>query len=295
MKGNSLCRRRLWICNKGLVVLLLGVMACSQTGIATTLIVIVSGTAVVFGADGKSVDAGIKNSELNILRFGSYDKIAIIQDRIFVSTTGVSRIAGFYNFNDWLLSLPIKKKTTVEQFAGIIKKKCRPIFNRWWSARRRRGDTSIPNLSGDKSLPIVSYYVGSSDSGRPEVYMVAIYVDWINNKLNRPMITRLFPPVPEPGTTEFKNIFVWRTGAVDGGMAQFFTDGTEVNRKYLALYNKTLGAAIYDEPLDADEMIKLARILLTLEIETNPARFSFPIKICSAVSSQKPTCNSYNK
>jgi len=293
MKRNPQCFRRFWIRNKNLSALLVAILLCSQSGLATTLVVLVSGNAIVFGADGKDVDAWVQDSQLAIVGTGTFDKIAIIQNRILVSTTGIGRISGRYDFNSWIKSLPIANNTSVENAAAIIKKKCGPIFKREWDWQVRHSRTPVTNLSGDKSLPWVSYRVGGNELAGPRVYLVEIYIDWANKRLKNPTIKTIYPPAK--GVTTMKNIFVQYSSVNGGGMDQLFTKGSDIQRQYLKLYDREVGAAIYDEPLDVEGLRKLARILLTLEIETCPKSFSFPIKVCSTIPRQGPSCKTYEQ
>jgi hypothetical protein len=286
-----LCYSWLWIGNKNLRAVMVVLLLC-YGAFATTLVTLVSGNAIVFGADGKGVDAGVYDSHIASVGSRTFEKIAVLQNRIIVSTSGIGRILGIYDFNAWIESLPIAENTSVENAATVIKKKCAPIFTREWDFELRHGGAPALNLSGDKSLPIVSYYVGGNEFSGPMVYSVEIYVDWANNRLKAPSIKLLFPPAK--GATKIKNTFIWPRGAKNGGMAQLMTAGSDIQRRYLKLYDREVGALIYDELLNVDALGNLAKILLTLEITTKPKLFSFPIKVCSVIPGQRPSCNVYD-
>jgi len=270
---------------------------CPQAS-GTAFVVLVSGNVIVFGADGKSIDA--RADDMNPIGTRVEQKVLILNDRILVSSLGVGRIARvgggektriIYEFDSWIKSLPVKNTSSVQDVAEIIAKECTPIFRDEWAFLSSEGPVPIQNLSGDPSLPWVGYYIGGNEILGPEVYFVAIYVDWTSEQLNSPTITQIYPP--SKGVTKYHNIFIRRNSANGGGTDQLFTTNSQTQRKYLKLYDKEVGAAIYDEPLDVEGLTKLARIMLTLEIETTPKRFDFPITVCSAVPNQRPTCNTY--
>jgi hypothetical protein len=292
MKRNTLRSPRFWIPNN-LSATLVTILLWSQASFATVLVVLVSGNAIVFGADSENIVTEIHESHYSPIGTGTVEKIAIIQNRLLVSTNGIGSISGIYDFNTWIKSLPIANNTSVENAATIIKKKAGPLFKKEWDWQVSHGRTPFTNLSGEKSLPWVSYYVGGNEFAGPVVYLVELYVDWTKNRLKAPIITLIYPP--PKGVTQYKNILARHNGVKGGGIDQLNTDGSNIQRKYLKLYNREVGAAIYDEPLDVGGLAKLARILLTVEIEVSPKRFSFPIKICSAIPGQGPSCNTYEK
>jgi hypothetical protein len=182
MKRNFQNSSRFGIRNKNLATIVATVLLCSQSGFATTLVVLVSGNAIVFGADGKGVHTRVQNSNVVPVATNAFEKIAILQNRILVSTAGIGRISGAYDFNTWITSLPIAENASIEDVAAIIRKMCKPIFEREWNYELRRGNTPITNLSGDKSLPVVSYYVAGNEFTGPRVYLVEIYVNWSKNQ-----------------------------------------------------------------------------------------------------------------
>jgi len=292
MKRNALRDPRLWIRNK-IVAGFFPILFCCQSVFGTTLVVLVSGNAVVFGADGKDVDTKVQGSHFSPAGTGIIDKIAIIENRVLVSSMGVGRVSGIYDFSTWMKSLPIGNTTSVENAAAIIKKKAGILFKREWNWQVAHGRIPMTNLAGDRSVPWVSYYVGGNELSGPRVYIVEIPIDWVKNRLKNPTITSIYPP--PKGITQYKNILVRRNGAKGGGMDQLFTKDSAVQRKYVKLYDREIGAAVYDEPLDVEGLMSLARILLTLEIETSPTRFSFPIKVCSITPGQEPGCKTYEQ
>src|ERR1017187_7462683 len=133
MKRDSLCVLRFRVSYKNLSTIVIAILLYSQSGLATTLVVLVSGNSIVFGADGKGVETWVKHSHLAPIRSESFDKIMIINNRIVVSTIGAGRIEGVYDFNAWIRSLPITNTTSVERAAIIIKDKCGPVFTSWWN------------------------------------------------------------------------------------------------------------------------------------------------------------------
>jgi hypothetical protein len=94
--------------------------------------------------------------------------------------------------------------------------------------------------------------------------------------------------------TERHNLFSTFVGEKGGGMGQLTTDKSAIQRQYLMSYGKEVGALIYDRRLDTAGLTDLGRIMLGLEIHTTPARFSFPIKLCSIATNQRPTCQGYD-
>jgi hypothetical protein len=67
-----------------------------------------------------------------------------------------------------------------------------------------------------------------------------------------------------------------------------------IQRQYLKLYDKEVGALVYDEHLDVTSLADLGKIMLSLEIQTTPTSFSFPILLCSLAPNQRPSCQSYD-
>jgi len=274
--------------NAGLAIALL----CAQSGFATTLVVLVSGNAIVFGADGKSVDTWVKDTTVTPVATGVFEKLTILQNQILISTTGIARIAGKYDFNSFVKALPVPKNASVEDVASIISKRSEPIFQRALAHLWTNENAPVMNLSGNKSLPIVTYFVGGVEFTGPKVYRVAIYVDSAKKQLKHPTVGLIYPP--SKTVTKYKNIFIEVTGKTGGGIDKLYEPNSATQKKYLKLYNREVGAMVYDEPLDVDGLIALARILLTVGIETSPERYSFPISVCSSTADHQPTCKTYD-
>jgi hypothetical protein len=147
-------------------------------------------------------------------------------------------------------------------------------------------------LSGDKNLPWVAYYVGGDEFLGPKVYAVEIYADWVNNRLRHPPPKLIYP---EAVSTQ-KNTFTQWNSKDGGGIDQLLLmKDSPIQRKYLRLYNREVGAALYNESLAVDGTIKLARVMLGVEIDAHPESYSFPIKVCSSTPNQVPTCKTYEQ
>jgi hypothetical protein len=130
MKRNTLRSPRFWIPNPSAT--LVTILLWSQASFATVLVVLVSGNAIVFGADSEKIVTEIHESHYSPIGTGTVEKIAIIQNRILVSTNGIGSISAIYDFNTWIKSLPIANNTSVENAATIIKKKAGPLFKKEW-------------------------------------------------------------------------------------------------------------------------------------------------------------------
>ncbi len=205
--------------------------------------------------------------------------------RIEIPDHGKSKVV--YDFNSWIKSLPIKSNASILDVAQLISEKCWPIFHDEWI---RIHPTRPLNLSNDPALPVVGYYIGGNEFLGPQVYFVGIYPDWKNKVLNRPIIRRMHPPID---TTERHNLFATFNGEKGGGMDELTVHNSAIERRYLKSYDKEIGALIYDERLDGTSLANLGKIMLSLEIQTTPTRFSFPVLICSLTANQRASCQSY--
>lgn len=286
--------------NQELCTLLALLLICRNT-FGTTLVVLVSGQAIVLGADGRGEEARSDNRA--IVRTTVEEKVSILRNQYIVSTSGSARIVRaigrnntrlIYDFTPWLRSLRIKDKATVSEVAEVIERKSNAIFLAEWKFLTRKGQrVPIMNLSGNPLLPWVQYYVAGNEPLGPKVYSVAITVDYAKQRLNTPTITRIYPPLKNASRS--KNTVVTYNAKEGGGIDQLMTEGSVVQKLYLKRYDKEVGAVLYDEPLDVEGLKKLGRILLTLEISTTPDRFSFPIVICSSSINQEPTCSTFDQ
>jgi hypothetical protein len=271
-----------------------------KNGFGTTLVVLVSGHAVVLGADGKG--EGVRSADMKPVTTTVEEKVSILQNRFIVSTSGAARILRplgpndsklIYDFVPWVKSIHVNDNASVYEVAEVIERKSAAVFLAEWKFLTRRGQCiPVMNLSDDPRRPWVQYYVAGNEFLDPKVYLVSLTVDYGKQRLNAPTITRIYPPLKN--VTRFKNISVTFNAEEGGGIDQLLTPGSMVQKRYLKLYDKEVGAAAYDEPLDIEGLKKLTRIMLTLEIEMAPDRFSFPILICSSVLNQGPTCNSFD-
>jgi hypothetical protein len=268
-------------------------ISCPE-GKGTALIVLVSGNALVFGADGKGVDTRTNN--MSPIGTRTEEKIVILQDRLMVSEIGLGRIEVpsrtkvkvLYDFTSWVKSLPIRNDASIFDVARLISEKCWPIFHDEWALLH---PVRPLNLSNDPSLPLVGYYVGGSEFLGPKVYFVGIYPDWKKRILRRPTIKQVYPSTEKLAR---RNTFATFNGEKGGGMDQLTTDKSAVQRQYLRLYDREVGGLIYDEPLDVTSLADLGRVMLSLEIQTTPTKFSFPTTLCSSVPNQRPTCQTYD-
>jgi hypothetical protein len=277
------------ISSKQITVIVAIFLLCCPPVEGTALVVLVSGRTIVFGADGKGVD--VLPDNLKVFGTQTENKVVILQERLIISTEGIGRIVSkdrgmVYEFNTWAKSLPIRKTDSISDVANLISSKCWPIFHSEWA---RRHPTHPLNLSNDPDLPLVGYYVGGIHGVEPKVYFVAIVPDWKNHILNQPTIKQIYPLVEN---SPWKNIFAIFNGKNGGGMDQLITDNSTVQRQYLKLYDKEVGALIYDEPLDGVSLVNLGVIMLRLEIKITPDSFSFPLTLCSIIN-QRPSCQSY--
>jgi hypothetical protein len=275
------------------------VLLLCQNGFGTALVVLVSGRSVVLGADGKGVHA--RTDDMKRAATTIEQKVAILRNRFLISTSGTARIdkpidathtKTMYDFVPWAQSLPVKDKSSVYDVAKVVEQECSTVFRAEWKFLVGTGKPiPILNLSGDPSQPWVQYYVAGVEFLGPQVYWVALNIDYAKRRLNNPTITQIYPPLKN--VTTLKNIFVRSNGKKGGGMDQLQTGNTPIQKRYLKLYDKEVGAAVYDEPLDVEGLAKLAKIMLTVEIETTPKEFSFPILVCSITPNRSPTCDTY--
>jgi hypothetical protein len=156
-------------------------LLCCPRSKATTLVVLVSGSTIVFGADSKGIDTWANN--IHLVGTSTVEKVLILQDRLMISEMGLARIERpyhgetkiVYDFPSWVRSLHIPNNASVSDVAQLIAEKCWPVFHDEWV----RVHPSHPlNLSNDPSLPLVGYYIGGNEFLGPKVYFVGLYPDW---------------------------------------------------------------------------------------------------------------------
>ena len=146
------------------------------------------------------------------------------------------------------------------------------------SQRIRDGSYSLESVPNkDPSVPLVSYYIGKCGTKGCEAVSVQIRVDWKDRVLLKHEITTLFP-FSDPHEVR-SHLYVGWSAAQTDAIARVFHDPV-VQRRYLQTYPEIHGA-LYDQALDADKMVELARFLLTLEITERPDKYSFPALIYS--------------
>ena len=261
-------------------VLVLLLLPCHLS--ATTLVVIVTPRAIVMGADGKGVSGTIDSVHRDGAHISTEDKIVLLQDKIIVGTTGIARIRtpeGYvkYSFTEWINRInkfPDKKTPTVTQLARKVKFSCFKIFNDEYAGQLRSGTLQPLNLSNNPGLPLVTYYVAGYEEGKPKVFKILIEIDWLNKVLKRPVMNEIYPDL---GTR--KNLWFHWHGQPQKDIDDLLTASSQTQKTYLMRYPKEIGALIYDEPLRCDEVVKLAKITLSLEISASPDEFSFPVNV----------------
>ncbi len=265
-------------------------LICLQTAArGTAIVILVSRDAIVLGVDGKGVDT-VSGDPFGVT---TEQKLAVLRNRFIVSTIGVSRIRRngvlAYDFTSWVKSIAITNAKSVLELARLIARNCWPIFHDEWRLAR---PTTPFNLSRDPSLPVVGYYVAGEEIDGPKVYFIGTYADWSAHKLKYPKIKQIYPPTTH---IQRRNIYAIFHGKTGGGMDQLTMEKSPIRNLYLRLYDKEIGALVYDEPLGVESLTELGRIMLTIEVTVSPSDFAFPLNVCSTTPEHGPTCHNYQR
>src|ERR1039458_88355 len=165
-------------------------LCCCPLCFGTALVVLISGNAIVFGADGLNQTTLGNNS--TPIPNGTATKVLILDSRFIISSTGVGSTRS-YVFADLVKSLPVKSSSSVRGVAQMLSAKCWPIFLKLWPSL-----SLVPsNLANDHSLPLVTYFVGGYEFRGPELYSVKIFIDWKTHRLRQPAVAKEYPMSPE--------------------------------------------------------------------------------------------------
>ena len=252
---------------------------------ATVVVVIVTRSAIVIGADGKGVSGTPDSILAGTGISGMEDKVVLLNETVLVANVGVSRISlpdgrVLYDFQAWLASLFPKARggdaPTVSQVARRIQNSSFAIFDKAVSSTLKTGKFTSLNLAHDSTLPIITYFIAGYEGKKVKVFEVYIDVDWQKRTLKKPIMKPLYPPPPSEAKM---NLQFASNGASGRGISMLRTKDSPIQKAYLAKYPKEIGALVYDQPLDCAGAVSLARIALSVEISASPDIFGFPISV----------------
>jgi hypothetical protein len=244
---------------------------------ATSIVILTTKHGIVIGADGKIV---IKHSNGNLYPPSSTigTKVVLFGNRIVVAESGTEYIKNGtitrYSFASFVDSLQsdISPDTTVTDLVAIIKIRLSKVFN-GFDVMLKNGKLTKGDLAplGDALL---RFYVVGYEKGHPLGYTVQLPIDWTALHLKTPIEQVIYPnPIK-------KNLTITWTGGDKHGIIDL-KNGVETIQTRIAAKQVPVELKALGEDLDVsfDRTLVLARVLLNLEVDSNPCCVGYPLTI----------------
>lgn len=244
---------------------------------ATSIVLITTKQGIVIGADGKVVNTH-PNSQFSLSPASTKMKIVIVGGRVAVAQCGVESIGNStttpYSFDSVVeyLQSNISPQTGVIDTVELVKRRLSQVFDGFdvvlKSGALKRDALPPP---GDTFL---LFYIAGYENGRPMVYSVRLDIDWTTLHMKAP-IESVVAPVPGR-----KNISLTWTGGPEHGIIELtrgiHTDKTEIAASKI---HAEIAALHNDIDIPLCRSLAMARVLLDLEVSSNPDSVGYPLTI----------------
>ena len=215
-----------------------------------------------------------------------------MQDRIALAGVGLESIGNdkitaydFANFSRNAQSIA-PKNISVTAFAGLVNRQLVATFDGFDALLRSRALTREA-LGPMADVPIRFYIVGY-EGQNPRAYNVQLNLDW--NRLTHTV------PSPNPIYPDGrKNLYMTWTGGNDKGIVELRDHSNAVYADFRALMPLALSAIEQDVDISFDQMIRLAKALLDIEVTRNPDSVGYPLRISAFPLNGQVKTTTYNK
>jgi hypothetical protein len=267
---------------------------------ATVVVVLINDSAIVIGTDSKGVTGNSAALEKGSGISGHQSKIVLLNNSILAAASGIVRFASpsgrvKYDFTRWVTGLTRarhKKTPTVSELAIRIRDACLPIFQSEYGGMLAAGILRPLNLSGDPSLPVVTYYVAGYESHKARAFTITITIDWNKRVLGTPTLKPIYPQPPNSKHEHF--LFAWQ-GKSKAGIDELIRDGSPTQGRYVKMYPREMSQLLNDQVMNYGDSVQAVRMALAAEIEGTPSAYSYPIEIYALPAMGGPDHRKYDK
>jgi len=240
---------------------------------ATSIVVLVTKEAIVVGVDGKET---ISHTQPLPSSSGTATKGFLLHGRIAVATAGNGGIRQGsnvrYSFIPFIEEVEsrLEPTTTISDAVDFLKDH---LTQRLTWVDGLLESKAIRPEHFDFSDRLFDYSVAGFEAWIPKVFIIELDVNWDELSLKNPRVTQFDP------FKEFENLFPLVLPGKGNGYEELFQPNSSTRQSAIARFPVEIVALLNDQELTVDQTKRLARILLQIEIESDPTTVGFPLTI----------------
>jgi hypothetical protein len=267
-------------------------LACVINAGATSVVMAITPTGIVMGADGKTTT--VINGKLS---FRTALKIVLLKHRIVVADINIERSqatnsgAILYDFPSWIRE--INKKTnddlSITELMRIIKEEC-PVAFGDISEELRTGLTQDDARNrGLKTDLLVQYPIAGYDRGVPLATAVTLNIDWEHHSLAVPEQVSIYPEKID-SAHPYLYVFTGHSGIehlkiADSKERKESADRVPVEYRIIEEHGE----------LTLKQASNVIRAMLAIDAEADPTEVGFPLTVVTIPRSGRGSVRTYKK
>ncbi len=236
---------------------------------ATTVVVAVTPTGIVIGADGKGYPTG------------TICKIHLLKQRLIVADIYLESVerkddgAKLYDFQTWVKKIDssAENKVSVSALTDLIKDQMTATFAFAIDQIKNGSLTKEKAASSGIDTYLIQYVIAGYEKGVPTVYSVTLMPDWGSKTAKGPFVD----PLKELKGQKPNSHILWRGQGL--GIQPVFVTETEEHKDFAARVPVECRALQSDEDLTLNQASNVVRSLLGIEAKANPVFVGFPITV----------------
>jgi hypothetical protein len=232
----------------------------------TTVVVFVTNAGIVLSADSKTT---LRDSNFSSTGEIEQPKLTIVQNRIVITTIGVSDIAapsGHYNFLQWIKTLQaqIGDHASVAVTSDIIEKESAAVFAKLKIASLIQSGALKNKSPADPCETFAKFVIAGYEDESPRVYEIYFYIDWNRHDFVGPVKVQLYPD------SEVSNYRILRFGTQQA-IVDVLNEKSYAHQQAMSLCPLTMSKIKNGIYPSLDDTISLSRVLIKIEEDTNPS------------------------